>query len=211
MKKLLLLSLMPLMIFAKSSYIDLGVHGELFDIAERNGNDVIQEEIKNVNFEEMRRNLIYKVDSLYTSKMGMPSSTKTSIKEVRDLVAARWDVVDSYGNVLYRKGDLIPNALPNGVSLNICFIDGKDSYKVLEYIVEKFGKCIYMIDNYDSRIFSKKFNKSQVFPLNPQNEIYVNRFNIKSLPTKITKVKDLIITETIDVISLRKQLLLENK
>lgn len=192
----------------QSEFIDFGIKGQLYEIVEENGNDLIARALKEVDTNRIVNELKDETEASFVSKISLPDSTKTNESSKMDYVPARWDVVEINGNVIAKKGDLIPSFLPNGVKLELCFINGNESNKVNEYIINDFGRdCIYMVNNVDSRKFAEKYSLKEVYPISEQSTDYLERFSIKSFPTKITKHTKFIDTKTIDIVSLRKKLL----
>lgn len=184
---------------------DFGEVGELVEIAEVNGEDLINSSLKNFNPEEIVTKLKLDIEKAFTSNVSIKDnlSNQTIIKE--DLVRARWDVISPNGVLLYKKGDFIPSFLPTGITLELCFINTNERRVVLDEIVKTFGKCTYIVNKGDSRKFAKRYSKVS-YPLVDINMEYLTRFKVTSFPTKITKKKNLIITKNINIIDLRKLL-----
>ena len=193
-----------------NTLVNFGNYGNQYDIKEQNGNDLIQDAIKKFDTKELEILLKREVEKAFKSSLNIPASQmKTRIKKL-DLVKARWDITSPVdGTVLFRKGDLIPSYLPVNIELNLCFLDANESEKITKYTIEKFGKCIYVVNNMDSRKFTKKYNVES-YPMTTINIEYIKRFNIEYLPTKITKKDKFITTTTINVIELRRTLEDEN-
>lgn len=195
-------------LFSSDNYVDFGIIGKTYKIEEENGNDFIEKRIKEIDWNLAEKELNQRVEEAFTSKINLPDSIKDSnIKEL-DLVAIRWDIKNIQGEIIYKKGDLVSSVLPLGAKLEICFINGKENNEVIEYLIKEFGSnCIYLVNNIDSREFEEKYNVES-YPIAEQNLIFLERFNIKELPTKIIKEKDTIEKRTINIIGLRKQLLI---
>lgn len=203
----LLISL-SLIAHANQEIFDFGVKGSQYDILEVNGNTLINDALHEFNTTAVTNYLIYEVQKQFVSNINLPDSSENKENVQKDLVLARWDVVDLNGNVLAKKGDLIPSFLPKGVKLEICFLNGNETSSVIEFIIDSFSKnCIYMVNKIDSRDFAFKYNLNEVYPISNQVLDYLERFKITSSPTKITKIEENIYTKTIDIVELRKNVL----
>lgn len=109
------------------------------------------------------------------------------------------------GDILVKKGDIIPQQQLMLQAFSICFIDGGLQEGVVKEIINTFStKCIYMINNADVRKINRKY-KIDGYPMGGQNLFYLKTFKITKLPTKITKKGSKIIIQTLNV----KRIILE--
>lgn len=185
--------------------VDFGEQGVLFDIEEENGMDLIDRKIKDLNTTKITNELIASIDGHFYPKTKFKESSIQKSEESEDLVLLDRDIVDPDGRILYKKGDSIPSIIPVGQKIEICFINGADDEKVLKEVLAAFGNCTYMVANADARVFKEKY-KVQAFPINTQNEIYLNRFKVEALPTKITKIKNMLKKETLNIIEIKNRI-----
>ena len=182
-----------------SEVIDFGIQGAQYTIVEKNGNELIQEKIRDLNYTAIEESLHKEALSLFTSRQNIPKSFIDNVETKEDLVRARWNILDFDGNILYEKGEYIPSILPSGAKLEICFIDASLDEKIVDRIIKDFGReCIYMVNNINSYKFSKEYDL-QAFPIGGQNNIYLERFNINILPTKVTKIGNEITKQTLSI------------
>ena len=180
-------------------FVDYGVQGELYDIKERNGDDLIKEKLRDLNKTKIREDLQKKVIAAYKTSVGLPKSLVDKTVTSKDSVRARWDIVDPYGNTIYKKGDFIVSKIPKGLRVELCFVDGDVKKNILDKIIAEFGReCVYMVDNMDSRKFETRYGV-RAFPMGGQNIVYLKRFKVESTPTKIIKFEDKITRITLNI------------
>ena len=207
-KSALFLALFITNLISSDDFVDFGIVGKTYEIYEENGNDFIQRRIRETDWQSIENEIKDEIQASFKSNINLPDSKKDFEEESLDLVPSRWDIRNIEGEIVVKKGDLIPSILPFGAKLEICFISGKEDKKVIDYILKDFGSsCIYLVDGVDSREFEELFNVES-YPMAEQNLIFLQRFNIDSVPTKITKSTDKITKKTIDIVSLRKLILL---
>lgn len=188
----------------QAEFIDFGIQGKQYPIAEENGNDIIQESIKSVNWTMVEKDLNDKIDKYFYSQESFQDNIFNDEIFRKDFVLAQHDVFSLDGKLIYRAGDKILSSIPDGAELNLCFIDGSDKKEVIEEIINSFGECIYFVNNIDSRHFENIYGKS-AYPIGGQNKIYSERFKITHLPTKITKIKDGLFIKNLDISLIRKK------
>jgi len=192
------------------AYKDFGVQGLMYDIIEENGNDLIEREIKDINYTSINNKLKLDYNKAFTSNVFYKESYTDKNTKIKDIVVAKTDVIGKDGNIIAKKGDYIESYIPKGTELNICFIDGGINTVLVDYIVKEFGRCLYMVNKKDSREFKQKY-KYESYPIGGQNSIIAERFNIKTLPTKIKKVGKYIYKKTINMKKLRERLIFNDK
>ena len=104
---------------------------------------------------------------------------------------------------MIKKGQPILSEIPYNTTFSLCFVDLDEKDKVIDEIVNKFGKeCIYLVNSGDSRLFEDKYNVKAA-PLSSQNLMYLDRFKIKSFPSKITKITKFLTLQTLDIEQIR--------
>lgn len=206
MKKLLIPALLISNIFATTiNLIDFGKCGTSYPLLEENGDDLIQRGLKDLNVTQIENNLKQQVNDSFFSKETFLESNSDSIFDEKDYVTAQFDIISPDGYLLYQQGEKIPAVLPDGASIEMCFINGNDDDEVIKWVIASFGKCIYMVNNADVRLFDKKY-KVDAFPIGGQNMMYVERYGIQSLPTKIIRSKGDIKTITLDIVKFKEEL-----
>ena len=205
----ILILLLNISLFSKSTFIDFGIHGLLYDIEEINGDDLIKKELKKIDAKKIIIKLNKEISNSFISHLNLPSSIKDMSMTKIDIVKARWDIKDSRGSLIKAKGDDIISRLPKGVKLELCFIDANVPKAVFKKILQKFGKCIYMVNNINSEEFTKLYGH-EAYPLVSQNLTYIDRFKIKYFPTKIIKYEDKINTITLSIPNIIEDLKYEN-
>jgi hypothetical protein len=191
---------MLLSIYAYANIIKFDSQGIVYNIEEENGNSLIQKRIKDLNITKLTN--IYKanIEKAYYGDVSIADSIFNFINTEEDYTLAAFDIKDIFGNILYKKNDKIASILPNKITLDLCFINGNFSNKIINHIIDDFGKeCIYLVSKVDIRTFKKTYRIEEVYPLNTQNNSYVERFNIKYLPTKIHKFSKYITTKTLNI------------
>ena len=187
------------------TFVDLGVHGFLFDIEEENGDDLIKRKIKDFNVTALTNDYRRQVEEAYHSEVVIKRSFIDSVSEREDKKIARWDIKTPDGEILVYKGEVIPQRYLSSQPFSLCFIDAGLQDKVVKEVVDIFStNCIYMIDNADVRKFSEKY-KVESYPIGGQNLSYLKFFKVEMLPTKITKSGSKIITQTLNI----KKIILE--
>ena len=186
-------------------YKDFGIDGKLYNIVEENGNDMIDKGLKDINITQINNILKQEVEESFISHIRLPDSTQTLTVKQKDLVPARWDVIGLDGTIMAKKGDLILSKIPQGMSFSLCFINGDDPKEILDYVVNEFGKCVYMVNNIDSRAFNKIYG-FETYPISKQVKEYLTRFGISKFPTKITKKSSYLYTQTLNIVELKYRL-----
>ncbi|WP_294961521.1 hypothetical protein [Sulfurimonas sp.] len=179
--------------------VDFGVQGKQFKIVEENGNELIQKELKKLDYKKIDKDINDSIEKLKTSMYKIKASAVDSIETTKDLYKAKWDIKDVDGSVLYTKGDYIPTTLSKGVQLELCFVDGSLLKGVVDEIVKTFGnKCKYFINKKNIDLFAKEYGV-ETYPLGGQNVPYLTRYKIESLPTKIIRIEDKLITQRLSI------------
>lgn len=188
--------------------VDFGVVGPQHEIAEENGNEMIQKGIKKLDLKKIKRDIIKKIEDSKTSHLNMKTSTEDKEIVLEDIYRSSFDITNpSTGEIIYKKGDIIPTKLPYGSEFSLCFVDGDVKESVLDEIILAFGnKCKYMVNNISIDDFEKRY-KQEAFPMGGQNTIFLKRYNIDFLPTKITRFSTKIKRETLSI----KRLSMEEK
>lgn len=180
--------------------------GSTHKVEEKNGLEDIKERINKIDSEAIRKQLSEMLNEAFKSNVPIPSSSKDSVVSYRDYYIVPTDIRDpESGNILYRKGDKVDAPVPDGQSLDLCFIDGSDKKQILDIVTEKFGSCVYFVNNRDTRELKKLYPEYKFFPIGKQNYSYVTRFSIDSLPTKIHKVNNTVTKTTINIVELREK------
>lgn len=209
MKKFIIFSLLVSSLFG-NGLVDFGIVGTTYNIAEENGDDVIQEGLKRLDTDAITKQLTQDVLSSFTSHHYMPESNKAISTKSEDFVIAQHDIVSPDGILVYSAGDKIPSNLPIGQTFSICFINGNDKPKVIEWVLKEFGKCIYLVNEVDSRGFSQKYS-IEAYPIAEQNIPLVDRYNVATYPTKITRYENIKETKTLNIIKFKEELELHEK
>jgi hypothetical protein len=185
--------------------VDFGVQGKQYEIVEINGNKLIKDAIAALDVKKIEKELEQSFVNSATSNVKIKVSYSDENITTLDVYKAKWDIRDVDGSMLYRTGEPIPTALPFGVKIVLCFVDGSLQKKIVDKIVASYGKrCKYFVNKVDVRLFSKEYGV-EAYPLGGQNLEYIQRYKIGSLPTKMTRFEDKIKYETLSV----KRMLLE--
>lgn len=189
-----------------SKTIDFGEVGVLYDIKEVNLQDIVDQGIKDLNTTKIKKKMYESVNKAFYSKVDFNDSLEENTVKYIDYYIVPYDVINPQnGEVLYYKGDKIKTPLPIGVKMDLCFIDGSDDKEVLEEIFSNFGKCVYFVNNIDTREIEKRYPLYNFFPIGGQNLIYKQRFNIDVVPTKISKENDVITKRTLNIEMIREK------
>ncbi|HIE59714.1 MAG TPA: hypothetical protein EYP82_07285 [Hydrogenothermaceae bacterium] len=199
-RKSLLPLLLPVVMFAVT---DLGIQGKTYDIQEKSIKELILEGVEKLDKEELKKKYLQSIDNAFTSTVRLPASNSDSKRTYVDYVVATYDVPDpnNPGEILYRKGERIASAIPEGVTLNMCFIDGNDREFAVE-VVKEFGKCDYLVANEDIRKVDY-LGSNLVFPM---GRGYIKRFGIKKLPAKLIMFEDKITKIHLDMKRIAKEI-----
>ena len=189
-----------LFFLSHAEVVDFGIQGRQYPILEENGIDFIKRRIKEIDKKKIENTLKEEVYKLAKSSVVIPTSYSDTNVTKKDVYLAKWDIVDPITKeLLYAKGEPIPTDMQKGKQLELCFIDGHLQKAVLENIITTFGrKCTYFVNNKDVFEFEKEFNVS-AYPMGGQNLAYLNRYEVKVLPTKITRFLDKKIVRTLNV------------
>ncbi len=184
---------------AIAEVVDFGVQGKQYKIVEEDANELVKKGIKELNVTKIVDDVNKQVKEMMVGHQKIPRSFLDEIITKKDLVPARWDVLNFDGTALYKKGEMITSELPFGTRLDLCFVDGGLDDKIVKYVVDYYGKnCIYMINETSFVDFGKKYGV-EAYPMGGNNVDYTQRFGIKVIPTKITKVADTITKETLNI------------
>jgi len=191
---------------ANAQVVDFGVKGELFDIKEKNGNVLIKEKLSKLDYKKLEKELAKEVESMKTSHLPIKTSMADFDETAIDVYRTNRDIKNYDGTMMYRKGDVIPTMIPHGIKKEMCFVDGKLSKEITTAIIQEFGKnCIYFVNNMNVELFSEIYN-IDAYPMGGQNKIFLSRYGVKELPTKIVRFSDKIERVQLNV----KRLSLEN-
>ena len=185
------------------AYDDMGIQGELYPIKEENIKTLVEKRISELDGGELKETYLRTIEKAFAPSFSLPASKKDSTATYIDKVAAASDVYDPNdpNKLLFRKGDYVVSSLPEDVVLHMCFIDAKHE-DVTKKVIEEFGKCDYLVANRDIRTMTY-LKGNRVFPM---SEPYLNRFDIKHLPVKLTMQRDTITKQHLNVVRIMEEL-----
>lgn len=180
--------------------IDFGVQGKQYPIIEENGIDFIKRRTKEIDKKKLELELEEKIKKLSVSNVQIPNSNADVNITSDDIYLAKWDIRDPIsGNVVYNKGSQIPTKMQKGERLELCFVDGHLNKAVINKIIADFGKkCTYFVNKKNVFDFQKEYGVKS-YPMGGQNLEYIERYNVKVLPTKITRYLDKKTTRTLNI------------
>ncbi len=200
MRKILMPLLLPVAMFGVT---DLGIQGKTYNIQEKSIKELILEGVEKLDKKALKNKYLLSIDNAFTSAISLPVSNSDSKRTYVDYVIATYDVPDpnNPGAILYEKGDSIASSIPEGATLNMCFIDGSDR-ELAEEVAEEFGKCDYLVANQDIRKIDY-LGDNLVFPM---GKTYIGRFGITKLPVKLVMFSDKITKIHLDMKRVAKEL-----
>jgi hypothetical protein len=181
----------------------LGILGKQYEIKEENIKKLITKRVSLLNKDHIKKEFLTSLESAFNSSISLPSSKKDTTEEYVDLVEAQFDIYSpsNPNKLLYKKGDSIISRLPIGSELNLCFIDGSNE-ALAKAISLEFGDCDYLVTKKDIRKITY-LEGHKVFPMSLP---YISRFNVSTLPVKITMREDKIIKKHLNVTRILEQI-----
>ena len=203
MKKILLVVL--IVFFNMNCFSkDLGVIGTIYEINETNLIDYIkskaQEKINNGDLSLLSDKM--KSNSLSYAKRPegilLPRAVLHKAVEIIPSYILKKDIVDSNGNVLYKKGIKINPLKIKPLTKVLCFIDGddKDQVKWMKKYCSSNPKNKMILVNGSYLDVSKEIGKKVYFD---QKSFLVNKLEIQALPTILRQVGEKLYVEQIPI------------
>ena len=177
--------------FKDKHYIDFGIAGKLYDIKEENFFVFYEKEKtklkKYLSKQYIKKKIeeTIKKDSYYKSNKPLCLRDFT-VGPVIDYIKAPIDIINPLGRIIIKKGEKIPSKIPNGKTLDLCFVDGKGNkittINQINYFKNKVPNCIFLVSNYNIMELRKKFPFLNIYASSIMQE---KRFSIKCYPVHI--------------------------
>jgi len=172
-------------------YIDFGIVGKLYDIKEKNfllDYEENKQKLKRyLSKKYIRKQLLKTIQKIADFKTNKQLCLKDmTIGPEIDYVKVPVDIINPLGRIIYKKGEVIPSKIPNGQTLDLCFIGGKGNkittINQINFFAKKYPKCIFLVSDFNVLELRKFFPSLEIYPSSLEQE---NRFNIKCYPVHI--------------------------
>lgn len=176
----------------KAKYIDLGVQGKTYPIAEPDFFQELKQAFKeyqsHTSIEEVKKQLKEKIyqHSIGKTKLGFAKKNKKYVYP--NVYELKQDIVNPMGRVIYHKGERI--VINNKIPIYLCFLKGnipelKNEVEFFDKIMKKINKnneCTYLVADISVFKLSKIIPDHDFYPVSP---LYEKRFKIKHYPSLV--------------------------
>lgn len=173
---------------APTNYVDLGIHGKLYDIKENDILFQIEQTAKNfkIDQDQIKKDIEAQVAAAANKTTKLPLCDKDEKEPAQtDFYTVPMDIINPMGRLIVKKGDRMRSKLPQGAELNLCFIDARNQISgenQIKSFAKNNPKCLFLVANADVRDLREKFPNLDIYPTSEMQE---TRFGLKCFPSKL--------------------------
>lgn len=176
--------------------VDFGVVGKIRPIAEENFIEVLEARAKQMSLEkkiEIQNSLKRKYEGKLKKPkaLNLPETFTYSVRYFDPTIEATEEIVDSEGNIIVKKGEKHSPLETNPLSRDILFFDGDDQEQI-SWAKKREG--VWIIVGGSPLDLEDVEGKAVFFD---QNGVICKKFNIQSVPSRISQSGKLLKVEAI--------------
>lgn len=173
------------------AHIDFGVHGELYDIKEKDFFEEVKEGVKNIDVEEVRASVKKEVMKQAKKKTSLPYCQEDNERTELDYVVLKENIYNPSGRLYKKKGTKV--FAPLSEAFDVCFVDGSNDVMLknqIDYFDKKTDKkCVYMVSDKNIIDLWKTYpNRANDFY--PTGASFEKRFNVSCYPTRVHMINN---------------------
>jgi len=173
------------------NYIDFGIAGKLYDIKEKNFLVEYENEkhklIKYLSRDYIKKQLMKTIKKISNFQTNKPLCIRDQkIGPLVDYVKVPTNIVNPLGRIIFKKGEKIPSKIPNGKTLDLCFINGNGNkittINEINFFKKQNPNCVFLVSDYNVMKLRDMFPSLEIYPSSQKQE---ERFELKCYPVHI--------------------------